>query len=136
MAVLRMSGSTVQKNWNIWQMQDVNGNEQLAVRLNGESRTMEFSFTVLDGSRHTAVFGPLEFLFNELWHSVLLDVGRSSVTLVVDCVTVASQRISPRQKVSLDGFTLIGKPKDNPMLAVPVRYCMTLNAALGVSAGS
>lgn len=136
MAVLRMSGSTVQKNWNVWQMQDVNGNEQLAVRLNGESRTVEFSFTALDGSRHTAIFGPLEFLFNELWHLVLLDVGRSSVTLVVDCVTVASERVSPRQKVSLDGFTLIGKPKDNPMLAVPVRYCVTLNATLEVCSGS
>lgn len=135
-AVLRMSGSTVQKNWNIWQMQDVNGNEQLAVRLNGESRTVEFSFTALDGSRHAAVFGPLDFLFNEVWHRVLLDVGRSSVTLAVDCVTVGSEHISPRQKVSLDGFTLIGKPKDNPMLAVPVRFCMTLNAASRIASGS
>lgn len=117
-------------------MQDVTGNEQLAVRLNGESRTMEFSFTVLDGSRHSTVFGPLDFLFNELWHRVLLDVGRSSVTLVVDCITVASERISPRQKVSLDGFTLIGKPTDNPMMAVPVRCRMTLNAALGLPGGS
>ncbi|XP_069000215.1 collagen alpha-1(IX) chain-like [Embiotoca jacksoni] len=37
-AMLRMSGSTIYKNWNIWQMQDVNGAEQLAVRLNGESQ--------------------------------------------------------------------------------------------------
>lgn len=132
MAVLRMSGSTLQKDWNIWQMQDVSGTEQLAVRLNGESRTVEFSFTALDGSRHAAVFGPLDFLFNELWHRVLLDVGRSAVMLAVDCVMVGSEHISPRQKVSLDGFTLIGKPKDNPMLAVPVGFCMALNAALGI----
>lgn len=111
-------------------MQDANGNEQLAVRLNGESRAVEFGFTALDGSRHVAVFGPLEFLFNELWHRVLLDVGRSSATLVVDCVTVASRRIPPRQKVSLGGFTLIGKPRGKPMLAVPVRFCVTLNAPL------
>lgn len=123
-----MSGSTLQKDWNVWQMQDVNGNEQLAVRLNGRSRAVEFGFTELDGSRRAAVFGPLEFLFNELWHRVLLDVGRGSVTLAVDCVTVASRHIPPRQKVSLDGFTLIGKPKDNPMLAVPVRFRMALNA--------
>lgn len=117
-------------------MQDVKGNEQLAVRLDGESRSVEFSWTALDGSRHAAVFGPLDFLFNELWHRLLLDVGRSSVTLAVDCLTVGSRQISPRQEVSLDGFTLIGKPKDNPMLAVPVRSCRTLNAAPGISAGS
>ncbi|GLD72179.1 collagen alpha-1(IX) chain isoform X1 [Lates japonicus] len=39
-AVLRMSASTINKNWNIWQMQDVNGNEQLAIRLNGESKSL------------------------------------------------------------------------------------------------
>lgn len=128
-AVLRMSGSTIDKNWNIWQMQDVNGNEQLAVRLNGESRSVEFSFTALDSRRQTVVFGPLDFLFNERWHQVLLDVSKRSVTLAVDCVAVGSEKIPPRQKVSLDGFTLIGKSKDKPLLAVPVRF-LTLNATL------
>lgn len=120
-AVLRMSGSTINKNWNIWQMQDVNGNEQLAIRLNGESKSLEFTFTALDTGRQTIVFGPLDFLFNDQWHKVLLDVSRRSVTLLVDCVAIGSEKIPPRQSVSLDGFTLIGKPKDNPMLAIPVR---------------
>lgn len=120
-AVLRMSGSTINKNWNIWQMQDVNGDEQLAVRLNGESKSLEFSFTALDTGRQTVVFSPLDFLFNEQWHKVLLDVSRRTVTLFVDCVMVGSENVPPRQKVSLDGFTLIGKPKDNPMMAIPVR---------------
>lgn len=120
-AVLRMSGSTINKNWNIWQMQDVNGDEQLAVRLNGESKSLEFSFTALDTGRQTVVFSPLDFLFNEQWHKVLLDVSRRTVTLFVDCVMVGSENVPPRQKVNLDGFTLIGKPKDNPMMAIPVR---------------
>lgn len=121
LAMLRMSGSTINKNWNIWQMQDVNGNEQLAVRLNGESKSLEFTFTALDAGSQTVVFSNLDFLFNEQWHKVLLDVGRRSVTLIVDCIMVGSQTIPPRQKVSLDGFTLIGKLKDNPVMAVPVR---------------
>lgn len=120
-AVLRMSGSTINKNWNIWQMQDVNGDEQLAVRLNGESKSLEFTFTALDTGRQTVVFSPLDFLFNEQWHKVLLDVSRRTVTLFVDCVMVGSENVPPRQKVSLDGFTLIGKPKDNPIMAIPVR---------------
>ncbi|XP_051271036.1 collagen alpha-1(IX) chain-like [Dicentrarchus labrax] len=122
-AVLRMSGRTINKNWNIWQMQDVNGNEHLAVRLNGESKSLEFTFTALDtGERQTVVFSPLAFLFNEQWHKVLLDVSRGSVSLFVDCVLIGSQSTPPRQKVSLDGFTLIGKLKDNPVMAIPVRF--------------
>lgn len=102
-------------------MQDVNGNEQLSVRLNGESESVEFTFVSLEAGRQTVVFGPLAFLFNEQWHRVLLEVSRRTATLSVDCVMVGSQRIPPRQKVTLDGFTLIGKLKDNPVMAVPVR---------------
>ncbi|XP_063731588.1 collagen alpha-1(IX) chain-like [Eleginops maclovinus] len=118
-AVLRMSGSTINTNWNIWQMQDVNGMEQLAVRLNGQSQSLEFTFTALDTGRQIIVFGPLPFLFNDQWHKVVLHVNRLSVTLFVDCAKIGSQNIPPRHKVSLDGFTLIGKLKDNPVLAVP-----------------
>ena len=121
MAVLRMSASTISKNWNIWQMQDVNGSEQLSVRLNGESKTVEFTFTALDTGRQTIVFGPLASLFNEQWHRVLLDVSTGSITLYVDCVMIGSQSIPTLHKVSLDGFTLIGKLKDNPAMAIPVR---------------
>ncbi|XP_029306073.1 collagen alpha-1(IX) chain-like [Cottoperca gobio] len=119
--VLRMSGSTITKNWNMWQMQDVNGNEQLAVRLNGQSQSLEFTFMALDAGRQTVVFSHLPFLFNEQWHKVVLHVSRHSVTLFVDCVTIGSQNLPPRQKVSPDGFTLIGKLKDNPVLAIPGR---------------
>nr|XP_043901570.1 collagen alpha-1(IX) chain-like [Solea senegalensis] len=119
-AVLRMSASTINKNWNIWQLQGVNGNEQLAIRLNGESKSLEFTFTAVDSVRQTVVFGPLTLLFNDQWHRVLLDVSRHSVTLFVDCAMVGSQSIPPRVKVSLDGFTLIGKLKDNPVMATLV----------------
>lgn len=101
-------------------MQDMNGNEQLAVRLNGESKSLEFTFTVLGSGRQTAVFSPQASLFDDQWHRVLLDVRRHSVTLLVDCVIVGSQSTPPRQSVSLDGFTLIGKLKDNPVMAIPV----------------
>lgn len=120
MAVLRMSGNTIKKKWNIWQMQDVNGNEQLAVTLNGESRSLEFTFTGVNTGRQTLVFSHLGVLFNDQWHKVLLEISRQSVVLYLDCVMIGSQNIPPRQKVSLDGFTLIGKLKDNPVMAIPV----------------
>lgn len=120
-AVLRMTGSTVNKDWNIWQMQDVNGNEQLSVGLNGESESLEFTFTALEAGRQTIVFGPLALLFDDQWHRILLEVSRRSVALFVDCVMIESQTTPLRQKVSLDGFTLIGKLKNNPVVATPVR---------------
>lgn len=101
-------------------MQDVNGDEQMAVRLNGESKSLEFTFTALNGGRQTVVFSPLGFLFNDQWHRVFLEISRDSVALFVDCVLIDSQDIPPRLEVSLDGFTLIGKLKDNPVVAVPV----------------
>lgn len=121
MAVLRMSRSTFSKKWNIWQMQDVNGDQQLAVGLSGDTESLEFTFTAVDSGRQTVAFSPLPSLFNEQWHRVLLEVSRSSVTLSVDCVLIGSENIPPRQRVGLDGFTLIGKLKDNPVTAVPVR---------------
>ncbi|XP_070980861.1 collagen alpha-1(IX) chain-like [Oncorhynchus clarkii lewisi] len=117
--VLRMNGSTVTKNWNIWQMLDLNGEEQLAVRLNGESLSLEFTFTTLNKTRETAVFPFLPFLFNSQWHNILLKVSKRSVTLFVDCIMVDSQNTPQRGIVNLDGYTLIGKLKDNPVLAVP-----------------
>jgi collagen type IX alpha len=115
-----MNGSTVTKNWNIWQMHDLNGEEQLAVRLNGESLSLEFTFTTLNKTRETAVFPFLPSLFNSQWHNILLKVSKRSVTLFVDCIMVDSQNTPQRGIVNLDGYTLIGKLKDNPVLAVPV----------------
>lgn len=101
-------------------MQDFNGDEQLAVMLNGESHSLEFSFTTLNQGRQKVVFYFLPFLFNSQWHKIVLNVKKRSVTLFVDCVVVDSQKTPPRGKVSLDGFTLIGKLKDKPLMAVPV----------------
>jgi len=119
-AVLRMSGSTITRNWNIWQMLDVNGEQQLAITLNGESKSLEFSFAAQNGGRQSVVFRPLGSLFNDRWHRVLLEVRKHSVALLVDCILISSQNIPPRQKVSLGGFTVIGKLKDAPVIAVPV----------------
>ena len=121
MSVFRMSGSTVTKNWNIWQIQDSKGEEQLAVRLNGESQSLEFAFIGLDKKRQTVVFASLTLLFNSLWHDIILNIKKRSVTLFVDCVMIESQNISPRDAVNVDGFTSIGKLADRPVVAVPVR---------------
>lgn len=116
-AVLCMTGSTINKNWNIWQMQDVNGTEQL----NGESKSLEVTLAALDAGRQDVIFGSTAPLFNNQWHKVLWEVRRASVTLYLDCAMIDSQAIAAWRTISLDGFTLIGKLKNNPLMAIPVR---------------
>lgn len=53
-------------------MQFENEKEQLTVGLNGESQSLEFTFTALGAVTHTVAFGPLTFLFDDKWHQVLL----------------------------------------------------------------
>ncbi|KAM9847515.1 collagen alpha-1(XIX) chain [Aulostomus maculatus] len=118
-AELRMRGGTVRASWNVWQMQDAKGGEQLAVGLDGGAETLELTLPAPDAGSQTAVFGPLPSLFNDRWHRVLLEVRRRSVTLVVDCVPVGARDVSPRRRVSPDGFTLIGKRRDHPGTAAP-----------------
>lgn len=120
-ATYRMSGSTPNKNWNLWQMQDSNGKEQLAVRLNGEALSVEFSYRTQENRVMTALFPYQTHLFNSQWHNILLLVKKASVRLITDCMATDSQQLVPRGQVNLDGFTHIGKLKDNSAIAVPVR---------------
>lgn len=119
-AIFRMTGATLNKNWNIWQMLDLNGNEQLAVNLNGEIMSLEFVYLDIGNRQHTVVFPDLLSLFNSQWHKLFLIVKRDSVTLIVDCIIVDTKNVLERNKVNLDGFTHIGKLKDKPAIAVPV----------------
>lgn len=128
-AIFRMTGATLNKNWNIWQMLDLNGNEQLAVNLNGEFMSLEFVYLDFGNRRHAVVFPNLQSLFNLQWHKLFLIVKRGSVTLTVDCIIVDTKNVLSRNKVNLDGFTHIGKLKDQPAIAVPVR-CVKLSYSL------
>ncbi|KAK1171655.1 collagen alpha-1(IX) chain-like [Acipenser oxyrinchus oxyrinchus] len=119
LTTFRMSGSTITKNWNIWQIQDSIGNEQLAVRVNGGTQSLEFSCTTRDNRPQTIIFSFLPFLFDSEWHKILISVERGALTLFIDCIMIDSHTLLPRGAVNLDGFTLMGKLKDTPAIAVP-----------------
>ncbi|XP_066506216.1 collagen alpha-1(IX) chain-like [Hoplias malabaricus] len=125
-AVFRMHGDTLNRIWNIWQMQDLNGNEQLAVSLNGQALSVEFSYITAENGVATALFPHLPFLFNSRWHKMLLVVKRSTVSLIVDCVLVGTQQLSARGRVSLDGYTYMAKLKDNTAVSVPFELQLML----------
>lgn len=115
-----MTGSTLEKNWNIWQIQDSSGKEQVGVKINGQTKSVSFSYKGLDGSLQSADFSRLPSLFDSQWHKIMIGVERTSATLFLDCVRIESLPIKPRGQIETDGFAVLGKLADNPRVSVPV----------------
>lgn len=120
LTTFRMTGATLQKYWTIWQIQDSSGKEQVGVNLNGQMKSVEFSYKGMDGSLQTASFLHLPFLFDSQWHKLMISVEANSVTLFIDCIKIESLNIKPKGKISIDGFAVLGKLKNNPEISVPV----------------
>uniref|UniRef100_A0A2K5K0B9 Collagen alpha-1(IX) chain n=1 Tax=Colobus angolensis palliatus TaxID=336983 RepID=A0A2K5K0B9_COLAP len=119
LTTFRMTGSTLKKNWNIWQIQDSSGKEQVGIKINGQTQSVAFSYKGLDGSLQTAAFSNLPSLFDSQWHKIMIGVERSSATLFVDCNRIESLPIKPRGPIDTDGFAVLGKLADNPQVSVP-----------------
>lgn len=115
-----MTGATLQKYWTIWQIQDSSGKEQVGVNLNGQVKSVEFSYKGADGKHRTASFLHLPFLFDSQWHKLMIIVEANSVTLFIDCIKIESLNIKPKGKINTDGFAVLGKLKNNPQISVPV----------------
>lgn len=115
-----MTGSTLEKHWSIWQIQDSSGKEQVGVKINGQTKSVTFSYKGLDGSLQSTAFSNLPSLFDSQWHKVMIGVERSSATLFVDCKRIESLPIKPRGQINVDGFAVLGKLVDNPQVSVPV----------------
>lgn len=122
LTTFRMTGATLQKYWTIWQIQDSSGKEQVGVNLNGPMKSVEFSYKGVDGSLQTASFLHLPFLFDSQWHKLMISVETTSVTLFIDCIKVETLNIKPKGKISVDGFSVLGRLKNNPQISVPVSF--------------
>lgn len=120
LTTFRMTGSTLEKNWSIWQIQDSSGKEEVGVKINGQTKSVAFSYKGLDGSLQSAVFSNLPSLFDSQWHKIMIGVERSTATLFVDCNRIESLPIEPRGQINVDGFAVLGKLADNPQVSVPV----------------
>lgn len=120
LTTFRMTGGTLEKNWNIWQIQDSSGKEQVGVKINGQTKSVSFSYKGLDGRLQSADFSRLPSLFDSQWHKIMIGVERTSATLFLDCVRIESLPIKPRGQIETDGFAVLGKLADNPRVSVPV----------------
>lgn len=120
LTTFRMTGSTLEKQWNIWQIQDSSGREQVGVKINGQTKSVAFSYKGLDGSLQTAAFLNLQSLFDSRWHKLMIGVERTRATLFIDCIQIDSLPIKPRAQIDAEGFAVLGKLADNPQVSVPV----------------
>lgn len=126
MFTFRMKDSTKSKYWSIWQIVDSEGKQQASINFNGPKKALEFSYKGVDGKLNTITFAHLPFLFDTNFHKVLFSVQKDKITLYIDCIKVDSFKLVPRGKISLDGYTIIGKLKNNNEVSVPVSVCLTL----------
>lgn len=115
-----MTGNTIRKSWSLWQVLDSSGKEQVGLKLNGQAKCLEFSYKGIDGSLQTVSFLDLPYLFDSLWHKVMVGIEKNSATLYIDCAMIQTLTIKPRGKINIDGFTTLGKLKNNPQISVPV----------------
>ncbi|XP_013907883.1 PREDICTED: collagen alpha-1(IX) chain-like [Thamnophis sirtalis] len=120
LTTFRMTGATVRKSWSLWQVFDSSGKEQVGLKLNGQAKCLDFSYKAIDGSLQTASFLDLPYLFDSQWHKVMVGIEKNSVTLYIDCTMIQTLAIKPRGKINIDGFTTLGKLKNNPQISVPI----------------
>ncbi|OCT80577.1 hypothetical protein XELAEV_18027389mg [Xenopus laevis] len=120
MFTFRMRDGTQNKYWSIWQIVDSSGKQQAAINFNGPKKALEFVYKATDGKIHTVTFPNLPFLFNNKFHKVMFSVEKTKLTLFIDCIKVDTFTLVPRGKITVDGYTILGKLKNNHEIAVPV----------------
>ncbi|XP_078398964.1 collagen alpha-1(IX) chain-like [Cetorhinus maximus] len=103
----RMAGSIIDKNWNIWQIKDPLGNEQVGVRINGETKSVEFYVLGLEGRLQTITFSPIANLFDSEWHKILISVESDTIILFIDCKRVQIQPVKAKGIINTRGVYLI-----------------------------
>lgn len=90
------------------------------MKINGQTKSVAFSYKGLDGSLQTAAFSNLPSLFDSRWHKIMIGVEKTSATLFIDCIKIESLPIKPRGQIDVDGFAVLGKLEDNSQVSVPV----------------
>ncbi|XP_038152196.1 collagen alpha-1(XXI) chain [Cyprinodon tularosa] len=111
-ATLRYKGSVVTEKWDLWRIQTLDGEPQMAVTLDGLDNTVMFTTTsnapsgiqTVKFSQQTA-----RMLFDEKWHQLRLLVTEEDVTLYVDNMEIETQPLEPSVGIFINGKTQVGK---------------------------
>ncbi|MCJ8730920.1 hypothetical protein PDJAM_G00189690 [Pangasius djambal] len=111
-ATLKYKGSVLTEDWDLWRIQTMDGEPQMAVTLNGLKRTVTFTTTsTAQSGTQTVVFtkSPAKKLFDEKWHQLRLLVTEEDVTLYVDDLEIENLPLEPPAGIFINGKTQVGK---------------------------
>ncbi|XP_063047092.1 collagen alpha-1(XXI) chain isoform X2 [Engraulis encrasicolus] len=111
-STLKYKGSVTMEQWDLWRIQTQDERPQMAVSLDGNTRTIMFTTTSNSSSgTQTVTFKktPAKRLFDENWHQLRLLVTEDDVTLYVDDLEIETLPLEPPIGIFINGKTQVGK---------------------------
>ncbi|KAL2083448.1 hypothetical protein ACEWY4_021221 [Coilia grayii] len=108
-ATFKMTKDAAHTSWNLWQVSDAQGQEQVGLRLRGDSRSLDFFYVGPRGVQMLRTFDRAEKLFDGEWHKLALSVKGGEAKLLVDCEEVSAEPIDEPRPVIRQGYTSIVK---------------------------
>lgn len=108
-ATFKVTKDAAKKSWDLWQVSDPKGREQVGLRFQGDTRSLDFFYTSPRGSQMLRTFHGAKKLFDGEWHKLALSVKGSQVKLLIDCEEVSAESIDEPRPVIHRGYTSIVK---------------------------
>lgn len=109
-ATFKMTKDAARSSWNLWQVSDPQGREQVGLRFHGDTRTLDFFYAGPNGgAQMLRTFDKVEKLFDGEWHKLALSVKAGEAKLLVDCVEVSVEPIYEPRPILRQGYTSIVK---------------------------
>lgn len=105
----KVNNDTAQTSWNLWQVSDPKGREQVGLRFHPDGQSLDFFYTGPQGTQMVRTFQGLQKLFNRKWHKLALSVKGSQVRLLIDCKEIRVESIDEPRPVIRQGYTSIVK---------------------------
>lgn len=108
-ATFKVTKDTAKKSWDLWQVSDPKGQEQVGLRFQGDTLSLDFFYTSPHGSQMLRTFHGVEKLFDGEWHKLALSVKGNQVKLLIDCEEVSVESIDEPRPIIHRGYTSIVK---------------------------
>lgn len=108
-ATFKITKETAKRSWDLWQVSDLQGQEQVGLRFQADTRSLDFFYTSPRGSQMLRTFSGVEKLFDGDWHKLALSVKGSQVKLLIDCEEVSVEYVDEPRPVIHRGYTSIVK---------------------------
>lgn len=108
-ATFKVTEDTAGESWDLWQVSDPEGREQVGLRFHGDTRSLDFFYTSPQASQMVRTFGGAERLFDGEWHKLALSVKGGQMKLLIDCREVKVESVEEPRPGVLRGYTSIVK---------------------------